>query len=94
MEFVLAAAIEISDLDGVIVLSGGTDGTDGPTDAAGAIADGTTWNKAREKGCNAEEYLRNNDSYHFFEATGDLLKTGPTMTNVMDLRILLVADNN
>jgi len=94
MEFVLAAAIEISDLEGVIVLSGGTDGTDGPTDAAGAIADGTTYSKTREKGYNAEEYLRNNDSYHFFEATGDLLKTGPTMTNVMDLRILLVADSN
>ena len=94
MEFVLAAAIEINGLDGVIVLSGGTDGTDGPTDAAGAIADGTTYSKAREKGCNAEEYLRNNDSYHFFEATGDLLKTGPTMTNVMDLRIILVADSS
>lgn len=93
-EFVLAAAIEISGLDDVIILSGGTDGTDGPTDAAGAVADGTTLSKALGKGYSAAEYLKNNDSYHFFEATGDLLKTGPTMTNVMDLRILLVGDSN
>ena len=89
-EFVLAGAMEISGLDDVIILSGGTDGTDGPTDAAGAVADGTTVDRARAKGYSAAEYLKNNDSYHFFEAIGDLLKTGPTMTNVMDLRILLV----
>jgi len=87
---VLAGAMEISGLDDVIILSGGTDGTDGPTDAAGAIANGTTVDRARAKGYSAAEYLKNNDSYHFFEAIGDLLKTGPTMTNVMDLRILLV----
>lgn len=92
MEFVLAAAIEIEELGGVTVLSGGTDGTDGPTDAAGAIADGATVRNARGRGLDAAGYLRNNDSYHFFEATGDLLITGPTMTNVMDLRIFLVAD--
>ena len=90
MEFVLAAAIEIDGLGGVTLLSGGTDGTDGPTDSAGAIADGTTVQAARGMGYDATRYLRNNDSYHFFEATGDLLMTGPTMTNVMDLRIFLV----
>ena len=73
-------------------MSGGTDGTDGPTDAAGAIADGSTVQAARGRGLDAAGYLRNNNSYHFFEATGDLLITGPTMTNVMDLRIFLVAD--
>jgi len=90
MEFVLAAAMEIEGLGGVTLLSGGTDGTDGPTDSAGAIADGTTVQAARYRGYDAALYLRNNDSYHFFEATGDLLMTGPTMTNVMDLRIFLV----
>ncbi len=90
MEFVLAAAVEIDGLDGVTVLSGGTDGTDGPTDSAGAIADGATVEKAREIGLDAVSYLRNNDSYHFFQGTGDLLITGPTMTNVMDLRLFLV----
>ncbi|MBN2397667.1 MAG: DUF4147 domain-containing protein, partial [Deltaproteobacteria bacterium] len=90
MEFVLAAAIELDGFTGITVLSGGTDGTDGPTDAAGAIADGSTIRSAREKGIDATRCLMNNDSYHFFEMTGDLLVTGPTMTNVMDLRIFLV----
>ncbi|MDO9585025.1 MAG: MOFRL family protein, partial [Syntrophales bacterium] len=90
MEFVLAAAIEIEGFAGITVLSGGTDGTDGPTDAAGAVADGSTVGSARDRGIDATRYLANNDSYHFFEATGDLLITGPTMTNVMDLRIFLV----
>lgn len=94
MEFVLAAAIEIRDLDNVVILSGGTDGTDGPTDAAGAIADGQTYEKALNMNYRAEDYLRNNDSYHFFEAIGDLLKTGPTLTNVMDLRIMIAAENS
>jgi len=90
MEFVLAAAIEIDGLGGITLLSGGTDGTDGPTDSAGAIADGSTVRTARGRGLDPAAYLSNNDSYHFFEATGDLLMTGPTMTNVMDLRIFLV----
>lgn len=74
-----------------MVLSGGTDGTDGPTDAAGAVADGLTLQRAEALGLNAEDFLTDNDSYHFFEKLGDLVKTGPTNTNVMDLRILLVA---
>jgi hydroxypyruvate reductase len=89
-EFVLASAIAIDGLENVVVLSGGTDGTDGPTDAAGAFADGTTVSRAKSRGIDAEEYLRNNDSYSFFNPLGDLLKTGPTFTNVMDLRLVLV----
>jgi len=74
----------------VVVLSGGTDGTDGPTDAAGALADGTTLRRAGRLGLDARRFLADNDSYHFFEALGDLLKTGPTNTNVMDIRLVLV----
>jgi hydroxypyruvate reductase len=89
-EFVLAAAIAIEGLETVVVLSGGTDGTDGPTDATGAFADGTTVSRAMNQGLNAHEYLLNNDSYSFFNPLGDLLKTGPTFTNVMDLRLIMV----
>jgi hydroxypyruvate reductase len=89
-EFVLAAALEMAGLEGVAVLSGGTDGTDGPTDAAGAIADGQTVERAAEAGLNARAHLQNNDAYPFFERLGDLLITGPTLTNVMDLHLLLV----
>ncbi len=89
-EFVLAAAIELAGWPRVVVLSGGTDGTDGPTDAAGAIADGATLARAERLGLDARRYLADNDSYHFFEPLGDLLKTGPTNTNVMDVRLMLV----
>ena len=83
-EFVLAAAIALADYPQVTIFSGGTDGIDGPTDAAGAIADAST------PRANAAQFLANNDSYHFFEKAGGLVKTGPTGTNVMDVRILLV----
>jgi hydroxypyruvate reductase len=89
-EFVLAAAIDLAGSNEVVVLSGGTDGTDGPTDAAGAIADGATLERAGRLGLNARQFLAENDSYRFFDALGDLLKTGPTGTNVMDLRLVLV----
>jgi len=89
-EFALAAALGIEGLSGVVILSCGTDGTDGPTDAAGGIADGTTVSRAREAGLDPEAYLDNNDAYPFFEKLGDLLMTGPTLTNVMDLRVVLV----
>ncbi|MGI8741076.1 MAG: glycerate kinase type-2 family protein [Bryobacteraceae bacterium] len=89
-EFALAAAIEIDGLRGVTILSAGTDGTDGPTDAAGAIATGETLNRARQQKLDATKYLADNDSYHFFGPLGDLIKTGPTGTNVMDVRIVLV----
>jgi glycerate 2-kinase len=89
-EFALAAALAIQDLEDVVILSGGTDGTDGPTDAAGALADGGTVDRARSAGMDAQTYLADNDSYHFFELLGDLLVTGPTLTNVMDLQVVMV----
>jgi hydroxypyruvate reductase len=85
-ELVLAAAIDIAGLDHVLILSAGTDGTDGPTDAAGAIADGQTIARSRFE---AKQYLADNNSYRFFEPLGDLIKTGPTNTNVMDITIVL-----
>ena len=89
-EFALAAAIDMAGLDGVLILSGGTDGNDGPTDAAGAMADGATVERAAKLGLSAKDYLARNDSYHFFQKLGDLLITGPTNTNVMDVRLILV----
>ena len=88
-EFALAAALAIAGLDNVLVLSGGTDGTDGPTDAAGAIADGTTVARAGDTDLDPKDFLRRNDSYRFFQALDDLLMTGPTRTNVMDIYMLL-----
>jgi hydroxypyruvate reductase len=88
-EFALATAIDIAGLDNVVILSAGTDGSDGPTDAAGAIADGTTQARAQAKGLDAAAYLANNDSYRFFDLLGDLIKTGPTGTNVADVQIIL-----
>jgi glycerate 2-kinase len=90
-EFALAAAIDIAGLKGVVVLSAGTDGTDGPTEAAGAIADETSVERAGKMGIDAERFLHENDSYHFFQSLGDLIITGPTHTNVMDLRLVLAA---
>ncbi|MBW1988488.1 MAG: glycerate kinase [Deltaproteobacteria bacterium] len=90
MEFALASALALEGAEGVLVLSGGTDGTDGPTDAAGAWADGKTTQRAREMGLDPRRYLDDNDSYRFFEQAGGLLVTGPTKTNVMDLRVILV----
>jgi hydroxypyruvate reductase len=89
-EFALTAALELEGLRGVCLLCGGTDGTDGPTDAAGAIVDGYTVARALRKGLNPREFLAENNSYHFFQQLNDLLVTGPTNTNVMDLRIVLV----
>lgn len=91
-EFVLAAAIALEECPGVTIFSAGTDGTDGPTDAAGAIADERTVERARSLGMDARRFLAENDSYHFFERIEGLVKTGPTGTNVMDVRILLVAN--
>jgi hydroxypyruvate reductase len=88
-ELVLSAAIDIAGLPRTIVLSAGTDGTDGPTDAAGAIADGQALARARALRLDARQFLANNDSYRFFDALGGLIKTGPTNTNVMDITIVL-----
>jgi glycerate 2-kinase len=89
-EFVLAAAIALEGRGPATIFSGGTDGLDGPTDAAGAIADERTLARARDLNLDAREFLDNNDSYHFFGRLDALVKTGPTGTNVMDVRILLV----
>jgi len=89
-EFVLAGALEISEVERVVLLSGGTDGTDGPTDATGAVADNTTLRRGKSLGLDPKSYLDQNNAYPFFEKLGDLLITGPTHTNVMDIRILLV----
>lgn len=90
MEFAMHAALFIDGAKGITMASIGTDGTDGPTDAAGAMADGTTAGQARVRGIDIGEYSRDNDSYHFHERMGTLIKTGPTNTNVMDIRIMLV----
>lgn len=89
-ELALAAAIELTDMEDVLILSAGTDGTDGPTDAAGAIADGSTLKRAAEKGLDVRLFLARNDAYHLFEPLGDLITTGPTNTNVNDVMLVLV----
>ncbi len=89
-EFTLAAAIALAGLERCVVFSAGTDGTDGPTDAAGAIADGRTLARAAALGLDARERLDANDSYHFFDPLGDLVRTGPTLTNVMDIHLFLL----
>ena len=89
-ELAIAAALIIEGWPQIAILSAGTDGSDGPTDAAGAFADGDTCQRALQKGINPQEYLLNNDSYNFFKELEDLLITGPTRTNVMDVICLLV----
>jgi glycerate 2-kinase len=89
-ELALAFALEIEGMNGITLLSAGTDGTDGPTDAAGAFADGETVKKAKATGIDPVTYLNDNNSYEFFKKTGGLLVTGPTGTNVMDLQIVLL----
>ncbi|MBI5484183.1 MAG: glycerate kinase [Deltaproteobacteria bacterium] len=89
-ELALAFALEIEGIPGISFLSAGTDGTDGPTDAAGAFADGETAERARSIGLDPKAYLANNDSYSFFRGINDLLITGPTGTNVMDIQIILI----
>ena len=93
-EFVLAAALKLGEegLRQVVVLSGGTDGEDGPTDAAGAIADAGTLQRAKALGLTGADFLQRNDAYPFFHATGDLFITGLTQTNVMDVRVLLIGN--
>lgn len=89
-EFALAASLRVQGREGITVLSCGTDGTDGPTDAAGAVADGTTVRRAADLGLDARSHLHQNNAYPFFQALGDLVLSGPTGTNVMDLRLMLV----
>jgi hydroxypyruvate reductase/glycerate 2-kinase len=90
MELALSFAMEIEGIDGITLLSAGTDGTDGPTDAAGAIVDEETIKKAKMSGLDPEEYLNNNNSYNFFKKIDGLFITGSTGTNVMDMQIVIV----
>jgi hydroxypyruvate reductase len=91
-EFVLACADQLAALGCEAVIgSVGTDGIDGPTDAAGALADRTTVGRAHDRRLLPEAFLLRNDAYHFFEALGDLIHTGPTGTNVGDLQTILLA---
>lgn len=89
-EMALAAAIALDGWSRIAFLSAGTDGTDGPTDAAGAFADGDTFHRALLLKKSPREFLERNDSYSFFEQLGGLLKTGPTRTNVMDFVCVIV----
>jgi glycerate 2-kinase len=88
-QLALAALTKLGDCDGITLLSGGTDGEDGPTDAAGALVTSEIVAATRKKRLNPEDYLRRNDAYHFFEAADGLWKTGPTHTNVCDLRVIV-----
>ena len=92
-ELALRATLDLDGVDGVLVMSAGTDGVDGPTDAAGAVATASTLLRARRAGLDPQDFLERNDAYAFFNALGDLLITGSTGTNVMDLMIVLVADH-
>jgi len=87
-ELALAAALALEGLAQVVLVALGTDGTDGPTDAAGAVATGETIARARALGLDPAAHLANNDAYPFFEALDDLIRTGPTGTNVNDLLFL------
>lgn len=89
LETTLRCAINLDTSSHLVVLSAGTDGIDGNSPAAGAVADETTLQRARNLNLDAEQYLARSDSYSFFEQLNDLIVTGPTGTNVRDLRILL-----
>jgi glycerate-2-kinase len=90
-ELALAFALALAGEPGITLLSAGTDGIDGPTDAAGGIVDGNTIAVAKAAGLDAEQFLTDNDSYTLLERCAGLLKTGPTRTNVMDLQIAIIS---
>jgi hydroxypyruvate reductase len=92
-ELVLAAVSELAGLGNTLLISLATDGEDGPTDAAGAVVNGETLRRAEGLGLTVADYLSQNDAYHFFERLGDLLKIGPTGTNVNDLIYLVGLDD-
>jgi hydroxypyruvate reductase/glycerate 2-kinase len=91
-EMCLAALQEIKNRSGMTFLSAGTDGIDGNSDAAGAVIDCGTYERSQALSLNPDGYLNNNDSHTFFKKTGDLIMTGPTGSNVMDITILLVRE--
>jgi glycerate-2-kinase len=86
----LTVAGYLKNVQGITVLSGGTDGSDGPTDATGAVVDYMTWNNASKQQLDIDQYINNCDSYNFFKQEGGLIITGPTQTNVMDLIVVLI----
>ena len=89
-EIALSAAIELDGRSGMLLFSLGSDGTDGPTDAAGGVVDGETAGKMKASGIGPKAYLDNNDAYHALEKADALLITGPTGTNVNDVTVLLM----
>jgi len=89
-ELALAAALRIEGMENICIFSFGSDGTDGPTDAAGGITDGYSADNYKELGMDAYEYLNNNNSYPLLKASGDLLVTGPTGTNINDVSVILI----
>ena len=93
-QLALAALAALEDWQGLALLSAGTDGEDGPTDAAGAIVDEQIAKAELEKNLDLADYLRRNDAYHCFDAIDGLFKTGPTHTNVCDLRVVVVSKND
>jgi hydroxypyruvate reductase len=88
-ELALSAAEGIAGLEDVVVISVGSDGTDGPNDAAGGLVGGKTVERLKNKGLSIQDYLENSDSYHALTESGDLIKTGPTGTNVNDITLVL-----
>lgn len=89
-ELALSFALTVQGIDGISFLSSDTNGTDGPTDAAGAFVNGKTVTQARHLGLDPEDYLCNNDSYNFFKRINSLFITGPTGTNVMDIQMVII----
>ena len=89
-ELALSAAAGIDGLENVCIFSVGSDGTDGPTDAAGGYVDGTTAQRLREQGINIYDVLQNNDAYHALQKSNGLIITGPTGTNMNDVAVLLI----
>jgi len=86
----VAAALALAGSRGITLLAAGTDGTDGPTDAAGATVDGETLARGEILGLSATDHLDDNDSYHYLQQLNALVVTGPTRTDVMDLTLLLI----
>ena len=89
-EIALSASIALKNHENILLFSLGSDGTDGPTDAAGGIVDGNSYNKMITAGINPDDYLNNNDSYNALDSIGALIKTGPTGTNVNDITVVII----
>jgi hydroxypyruvate reductase len=90
-ELALATVADLAELPGIALVTLATDGGDGPTNAAGAVVTGTTLQRARQRGLDPLAHLARNDAYPFFDALGDLLRPGPTQTNVNDLVFIFKA---